>query len=163
MLIDWELAAPDRGFEIQVRDVRQAVSFYREVLGAREMFRRETSDGAPLRTGLAAEGVRFVVTSQDEDNPEPILLSRLAAELGVPFLAVVLHVDDPDRVTRAALQSGAVLMESPDCAQAVVVTDPFGSQWAFVKREPADSSLSSIGDRRRSHGLHSKTNSQGDP
>jgi len=46
------------------------------------------------------------------------------------------------------MQNGAVLKEAPDSEDVVVVTDPFGSHWAFVKREPADGLVLSRGDRR---------------
>jgi uncharacterized glyoxalase superfamily protein PhnB len=131
LLVDWELAAPNHSFEIRVRDVRQADLFYREVLGAREVFRRATDDGALLREGLAAGGIQFVVSSQDEEGREPALLSRVAAELGVPYLAVILRVDDPDSVALSAMQNGAVLKETLNFERAVVVTDPFGSHWAL--------------------------------
>lgn len=157
LLIDWGLAAPNCSFEIRVRDVRQASSFYRDVLGAREIFRRATDDGVPVRVVLAAGGIQFVLSSQDEEGREPASLSRLAAELGVPYLAVIMQVDDPNTIAFSATQKGAVLKEPPDSEEVVVVADPFGSHWAFIKREPADSPLLSRGDQqpmRRSSARH---------
>ncbi len=138
MLIDWELAAPNQSFEIRVRDVHQASLFYRDVLGARELFRGAMDDGVLVRAGLAAGAIQFVLYSQDHEGPDPALLSRLAAELGVPYLAVILPVDDPDRIAHSAVQNGAVLKEPPASKGVVIVTDPFGSHWAFVKRELGD-------------------------
>lgn len=135
MLIDWEAAAPEASFEIQVRDVRRASAFYRDVLGAREMYRSVTDDGVTLRAGLAAGAIQFVLSSQAA--PEPASLSRLANELGVPYLAVILPVDDPNDIAASAMRNGAALKERPDSDDLVVVTDPFGSHWAFVKREAA--------------------------
>jgi uncharacterized glyoxalase superfamily protein PhnB len=148
LLIDWELAAPSNSFEIRVRDVRQASLFYRDVLGAREMFRRTTDDGELVRAGLAAGGIQFILSSGDEAGREPALLSRLAGELGVPFLAVILHVEDPNRIALRAMESGAVLKQSPEFEDVVVVADPFGSHWAFVKRDPTSSPLLPQSDHR---------------
>ena len=100
------------------------------------------------RAGLAAGGIQFVISSQDEAKPESALLSRLAGELGVPFLAVILHVDDPDRIAHSATQNGAVLEEAPALEGVVIVADPFGSRWAFVKSEPGDSPVALQGDPR---------------
>jgi uncharacterized glyoxalase superfamily protein PhnB len=157
LLVDWELAAPNFGFAIRVGDVRAASSFYRVVLGAQETFRRITDDGVLVRAGLAAGAIQFVLSSRDEDGPETALLSRLAAELGVPYLAIILHVDDPKGIALAAMQNGAVLKEAPDSDDVIVVADPFGSHWAFIKREPADSLVLSQGDHlpaRRNSNLH---------
>ncbi len=136
MLIDWESAAPDVSFEIRVRDVQQANAFYRGVLGARETFRRATEDCALVRAGLAAGDVQFVISSEDMAGPETALLSHLATELGVPFLAVIVKVDDPGAAVLTAVENGAVLTETPD--DVVVITDPFSSHWAFVRRQAAD-------------------------
>ena len=156
MLIDWELAAPNHCFEIRVEDVRRASLFYRDVLGAREMFRRVTDDGVLVRAGLAAGGIEFVISALDEARPKFAVLSRLAGELGVPYLAVMLHVDDPDRMAHSAMQNGAVLKERAPRG-AVIVTDPFGSHWAFVRSELGDGPVVSRDDRRsirRSSTLH---------
>ncbi len=139
MLIDWEAAAPDFSFEIQVRDVRQASAFYRDVFGARETFRRATDDGLTVRAGLAAGAIQFVLSSLE--GAEPASLSRLANELGVAYLAVILPVDDPNSLADSAMRNGAVLKERPDSEDLVVVTDPFGSHWAFVRREAASDCL----------------------
>ncbi len=137
MLIDWEAAAPDNSFEIRVRDVLLASSFYRDVLGAREVFRRATGDGVTVRAGLAAGAIRFILSSPEVEKSEPALLSRLATELGVPYLAVIVPVDDPNGAADSAVRRGAVLKEPPISRDLVVVTDPFGSHWAFVRREAA--------------------------
>lgn len=96
MLIDWERAGPGREFEIRVPDVIEARSFYRTVLGARDTSRHEANGGEPVRLGLAVGRVQFTISSQDGAAPDRPLLSLLAADLGVPFVAIVLHVENPD-------------------------------------------------------------------
>jgi uncharacterized glyoxalase superfamily protein PhnB len=141
LLIDWELAGPDRRFEIRVPDVREASSFYRDVLGARETFRKATHDGELVRFGLAVGKVGFVISSEDEEGAETPVLSLLAAELGAPYVAIILQVEDPDRMAVIALKNGAKLSETPEAGNVTIVTDPFGSYWALVKREPAGGHL----------------------
>ena len=141
MLIDWELAGPDRRFEIRVPDVQEASSFYKDVLGARETFRKATHDGDLVRFGLTIGMVGFVISSEGEGEAETPVLSLLAAELGAPYVAIILQVEDPDRMALIALKNGAKLTEKPGSENVTVVTDPFGSHWAFVKREPAGGAL----------------------
>ena len=155
MLIDWVLTGPDRKFEIRVPDVREASSFYRDVLGARETFRKATHNGELIRLGLAVGKVGFVISSEDEAGVEPPVLSLLAAEFGAPYVAIILQVEDPDRMAFIALKNGAKLTETPESENVTVVTDPFGSHWAFVKPEPAVSpSLSSNQQRYNGIPLH---------
>ena len=81
------------------------------------------------------------------------MLSRLAAELGVPYLAVMLAVDDPNSIAMSALRSGAALKEAPESEDVIVVADPFGGHWAFIKRDPADRPTLS-NDARQSRAMH---------
>jgi uncharacterized glyoxalase superfamily protein PhnB len=155
LLIDWELAGPDRRFEIRVPDVRQASSFYKDVLGAQETFRKATHNGELVRFGLAVGRVGFDVSSEGEEGVETPVLSLLAAEFGAPYVAVILQVEDPDRVALIALKNGAKLTETPGSENVTVVTDPFGAHWAFAKREPADGHLfSSPPKTRKGKPLH---------
>ena len=149
LLIDWELTGPDRRFEIRVPDVREASSFYRDVLGAQETFRKATHNGELIRLGLAVGKVGFVISSEDEAGAEPPVLSLLAAEFGAPYVAIILQVKDPDRMALIAIRNGAKLTETPEAENVTVVTDPFGSHWAFVRREPADGPLFSTPPQTR--------------
>jgi uncharacterized glyoxalase superfamily protein PhnB len=139
VLIDWELAGPDRRFEIRVPDVEKARFFYKDALGARETFRKETLDGELVRLGLAIGKVGFVISS--EVGVELPLLSLLAAEFGAPYVAIILQVEDPERIALIAVKNGAKVMETTESETILGIIDPFGSHWAFVKREPATSPL----------------------
>jgi uncharacterized glyoxalase superfamily protein PhnB len=133
MLIDWKLAGPDSRFEIVVDDVREASTFYRHVLGTREIFRVQTDGDRLARIGLATDDVAFVVASHGQGQAAASL-SRLAADFEAPFLAVMIRVDNPKRAAFSAMDWGATLVESPDLKDAVVVADPFGGHWAFITR-----------------------------
>ena len=84
--------------------------------------------------------IGFVISSQDEEGVEAPLLSVLATELGAPYIAIVLQAEDADRMALLAMKNGAELAETPS-ENITIVTDPFGSHWAFVKREPAVEAL----------------------
>ncbi len=144
MLIDWERAGPGREFEIQVPDVIEAKSFYRTVLGARETSRLETADGEPVRLGLAVGLVQFTISSESSEGAARPLLALLAADLGVPFVAILLHVEDPDRMAYRAEQNGAKVSAPHESGEITVLTDPFGSHWVLKKREPAESPVLSL-------------------
>ena len=134
MLIDWELTGPDRRFAIQVPDVVQAGLFYSKVLGARETFRQVTPSGEPAEMGLVIGNAGFIISSEGsvEGSDRP-LLSELAEALEAPFLAVILRVDNPDRVVRHALKAGGKLMRPLETGDYAIVTDPFGSHWALAR------------------------------
>ena len=139
------MAGPDRKFEIRVPDVQEASSFYRQVLGARETFRQEADNGELLRLGLDVGKIGFVISSEDIEGVDAPLLSLLAAEFGEPYIAIILQAEDADRMALLAMKNGAELMETPS-EYVTVVTDPFGSHWAFVKSEAAaDPLLSQAG------------------
>ncbi|MGA9767356.1 MAG: VOC family protein [Rhodomicrobium sp.] len=137
MLIDWERAGPGRPFEIQVPDVVAAQSFYGKVFGARETSRYETAEGELVRLGLAVGLVRFTISSEKGEEAERPLLSLLAADLGVPYVAIMLHVEDLDRMAYRAEKNGAQVSALHESGDIVIFTDPFGSHWVLKRREAA--------------------------
>ncbi len=139
MLIDWERAGPGRAFEIQVPDVIEAKSFYGNVFGALETSRQETADGEPVRLGLSVGRVEFTISSEKgKEAADRPLLSLLAADLGVPYVAIMLHVEDLDRMAYQAEKNGAQVSAPHESGDIVIFTDPFGSHWVLKKREPAE-------------------------
>jgi uncharacterized glyoxalase superfamily protein PhnB len=151
MLIDWEEAGPERRFEVRVPNVLEAGKFYRDVFGARETFRQETYNGEVFRIGFAIGRIGFAVSSEGDIEQERPLLSSIAEELGSGSVAVMLRVEDPDRVAHAARQAGGELAKAGESDVITVVTDPFGGHWALVKpRQRAgegDAGLGGVGLR----------------
>ena len=137
MLIDWERAGPERRFEVRVPDVSQAGKFYRDVFGAKETFRQDAHNGEAFRIGLSIGAISFVISSEDDIEQGRPLLSRIAEELGSTFVAVILRVEDPDRMARAAQDAGGEIKRDHELDPIAVVTDPFGGYWALIKRELA--------------------------
>ena len=136
MLIDWEGAGLERRFEVRVPNVLEAGKFYRDVFGAEETFRQEMHNGTVFRLGFAIGRIGFAISSEGDIEQERPLLSSIAEELGSAFLAVILRLEDPDRIARAAQQAGSGLTRAHELDLITVVTDPFGGYWALVKREP---------------------------
>jgi uncharacterized glyoxalase superfamily protein PhnB len=137
MLIDWERAGPERRFEVRVPNVLQAGKFYRDVFGADETFRQETHNGKVFRLGFTIGRIGFAISSEGDIEQERPLLSTIAEEFGSAFVAVILRVEDPDCMARAAEQAGSGLTRAHQMDLVTVVNDPFGGHWALVKREPA--------------------------
>jgi len=135
LLIDWERAGPGRAFEIRVPDVIKARSFYKKVLGARETSRHESAEGEPVRLGLAVGQVEFTISSEKSEAQDRPLLSVLAADLGVPYVAIMLHVEELDRMAYEAEKNGACVSAPDESGDIVIFTDPFGSHWVLKRRE----------------------------
>ncbi len=137
MLIDWERAGPERRFEVRVPNVLQAGNFYRDVFGAEETFRQETDNGKVLRLGFTIGRIGFAISSEDDIEHKRPLLSSIAGDLGSTFVAIILRVEDPDHMARAAQDAGSGITRAHELDPITVITDPFGGHWALVKREPA--------------------------
>lgn len=135
MLIDWERAGPGRPFEIRVPDVIEAQSFYMKVLGARETSRLLSAAGEPVRLGLAVGSVEFTISSEEDEAQDRPLLSLLAAGFGVPYVAIMLHVEELDRMAYEAEKNGACVSAPDESGDVVIFTDPYGSHWVLKRRE----------------------------
>ena len=142
MLIDCELMGSEKQFELPVRDVAKAWCFYRDVMGAQEMFRSEPTPGGLTRIGFRIGKAGFIITSQDHAEADDgwATPALLAADFGAPFAAIVIYVEDPAGAVQRALQAGsqfqpeAVSSGPSDRGHAVeVIIDPFGHSWAFAK------------------------------
>jgi uncharacterized glyoxalase superfamily protein PhnB len=142
MLVDCELMGAGRRFALRVPDVEQAWSFYRDIMGAQEMFRNEAAVGRPRSIGFTIGKAGFMLTSQadaEAGDGQPTL-ALLAKEFGVSFAAIVLYVRDPMTAAQRALEAGSQLQPEaasgmPSCRghPVEVIVDPFGHSWAFAR------------------------------
>jgi hypothetical protein len=142
MLIDCELMGSARRIELCVPDVERAWPFYRDIMGAQEVFRSDRCAGGPTRIGFTIGKAGFAINPQDDagaGGSRPTL-SLLAADFDAPFVAVVVYVQDPVIAVQHALDAGSQLQ--PEGAYATpthrghpvkVIIDPFGNSWAFAK------------------------------
>ncbi len=142
MLIDCELMGSERRLELCVPDVEQAWSFYRDILGAQEVFRSGLHAGRPSRIGFSIGRTGFTITSQDhaESGDGRPTLSLLAADLGTTFAAIVVYVQDPVTAARRAIDAGSRRQSEAPSATPThrghpveVIIDPFGNSWALAK------------------------------
>jgi PhnB protein len=112
---------------LSVRRGAQAVEFYKAALGATELFKIESPDGAVVAQ-LAVGSSDFWVTdeSPEHKNFSPETLGGATARL-------VLTVDDPDAVFAQAVAAGAAEVwpvEDQEYGWRVGrVVDPFGHHW----------------------------------
>jgi uncharacterized glyoxalase superfamily protein PhnB len=142
MLIDCELMGSQRRIDLCAPDVERAWSFYRDILGAQEVFRSNPGAGAPKRIGFSIGKTQFAIASRDRAqsaDSQPIL-SLLAADLGATFIAVIVYVPDAVIATQRALDAGSRIR--PKAASGTpthngcpvqVIIDPFGNSWAFAQ------------------------------
>ena len=142
MLIDCELMGSEKRIKLCVPDVERAWSFYRDIMGAQEVFRSHPGAGAPKRIGFTIGKTHFAITSQDEAQPADTqpTLSLLAADFGATFIAVIVYVRDPVIATQRALDAGSRLQlevasgtPSHNGCPVQVIIDPFGNSWAFAQ------------------------------
>jgi catechol 2,3-dioxygenase-like lactoylglutathione lyase family enzyme len=141
MLIDCELMGRERRIELHVPDVPKAWRFYRDIMGAQEVFRSESGMGGATRIGFTIGKAGFAITSRDHagSNNGRSTLSQLAADFGAQFAAVVVYVRNPATAAQHALDAGSRLQ--PEAASGTpthrgqpvkVIIDPFGNSWAFA-------------------------------
>ncbi|KAB8197510.1 VOC family protein [Nonomuraea phyllanthi] len=114
-----------------VRDAEAAIAFYREGLGAVEVFRNTLSDGAILFVELQIGAGRLLVSEE-----MPGLGALAPPTLGGSPVLILLEVADPDTVAEQAIEAGAELeqpvRETFWGERYGVLRDPFGHRWAVT-------------------------------
>jgi PhnB protein len=113
-----------------VSDGARAVAYYRQALGAVDVYRLDGDGGtvavAQLKIGAAAFWV--------QEDPESSSTSRDADGAGA--VRLILTVDDPDALFARAVAAGATPIAPPHEAhgwRSARITDPFGHDWEFAK------------------------------
>jgi uncharacterized glyoxalase superfamily protein PhnB len=148
MLIDCEQLGAERRIELLVPDVDEAWSFYRDIMGAEEVFRIALGAGGVSEIGLTIGRAAFVIASDRnrETGGSRPTLALLAEDFGVAFAAVVLYVRDPGAVVRRALSAGSQRQSTAGSGTPCygdhpvdVIVDPFGHSWAFAMSAEAHS------------------------
>jgi len=111
---------------LSVRQGARAVEFYKSALGATEVSRIESPDGAVVAR-LSVEGAEFWVS---DESPEHLNFSP--ESLGGGTVRMVLTVPDPDTMFARAVDAGArvVMPVAEDYGWRLGrVLDPFGHHW----------------------------------
>jgi PhnB protein len=116
-----------------VADIDAAITFYRRVFGAVELFRNVLPDGTVLFVELAVGDARLLVSQ------EVASLNALApTTIGGSPVLLLLETDDVDDLARRAVFAGASVeipvREMFFGERYGVVADPFGHRWALSTR-----------------------------
>jgi PhnB protein len=116
-----------------VADAEAAVAWYRDALGATEIW---NLGGV---AGLEIDGAPFVLHEVDPSNPA----ERSPEQIGATSTRIELFVDDPDGVVQRAIAAGASLGPEIEEHQSFWGThrqggfrDPFGHTWSVGDRSP---------------------------
>ena len=116
-----------------VADAHAAVAWYKDALGARELW-----DLGGV-AGLEIDGAPFFVHENNPDNPAEHSPDRL----GVTSTRIEVFVDDPDAFIARAVGAGATVRSAIADRQAPWGThrqggfhDPFGHSWSVGDRSP---------------------------
>ena len=112
---------------LAVSDGAQAVAFYRDALGAVEVYRLDGDDGKVIVAQLRVDGAGFWLQENGESSP---------AAGGRGSVRLILTVDDPDARFAQAIAAGATevapVHEEHGWRTGRVV-DPFGHDWEFSR------------------------------
>lgn len=119
---------------LQVQNTGDAVAWYERVFMAKEVRARLVApDGTCMNAEIEIEGTRIMLA--DEMTK---IGSSSPATLGGTSVVLDLHVEDADRVFRAALDAGAEevypLGDQFYGDRAGRVRDPFGHHWIIATR-----------------------------
>jgi PhnB protein len=120
---------------LTVIDAAGAIDFYKRAFGALEISRL-TTPGGLIVAELTIDGARFGVV---DENPAAFNVSPRS--LGGTSVRVSLIVDDPDVVTRRAIDAGATevfpLADQPYGMRQGRIEDPYGHHWLIGRPLPA--------------------------
>lgn len=116
-----------------VRGASQAIAFYTEVFGARELFRLAEPSGKIGHAELSIGGSKIMIA---DEYPDFGALSPIAVG-GTP-VALHLYVDDVDAVAQRAISAGATSLRPVKDEffgdRTGLVADPFGHRWHLASR-----------------------------
>ncbi len=114
-----------------IRDAARALDFYRDALGAEELFRLPGPDGKLMHASIRIGDSIVMMNDEAEGQPSPQALQ------GSP---VILHVytQDADALYERATRAGATVVmpldNMPWGDRYGIVADPFGRAWAIASR-----------------------------
>lgn len=116
---------------LSVRNGSKAVEFYKSALGAVELFRIESPDGAVVaQLSVGASNFWLADESPEHKNFSP-------ESLGGSTVRMVLVEDDPDAAFERAVAAGAAVVspveDQPYGWRVGRVVDPFGHHWEIGK------------------------------
>jgi len=116
---------------LAVDDAAQAIEYYKNVFGAKELVRMDAPGGTIGHAELEVGDSRVMLS-----DPFPQASTKPPKELGGTSVSVFMYVEDVDGVVKQAVDAGAkVLMEVADQFwgdRLGTVQDPFGHSWSIA-------------------------------
>jgi PhnB protein len=116
---------------LAVEDAAQAIEYYKNVFGAKELVRMDAPGGAIGHAELEVGDSRVMLS-----DPFPQSSTKPPKELGGTSVSVFMYVEDVDAVVKQAVDAGAkVLMEVADQFwgdRFGTIQDPFGHSWSIA-------------------------------
>ena len=116
---------------LSVRRGAQAIDFYKQAFGARELFRLDNEAGEVVAQ-LAVADAEFWVTDESPENK-----NFSPESLGGGTVRMVLVIDDPDAMFARAIQAGATTVwpvaDQEYGWRVGRLVDPFGHHWEIGK------------------------------
>lgn len=113
---------------LHVRGAAQAIEFYKQAFGAKEVMRMAQPDG---KLGHAEVRIGDSVVMLADEAPEKGIYSPM--HLGGSAVSLMFYVEDCDGVYRRALAAGGKSLREPTDQfygdRTAGVEDPFGFQW----------------------------------
>jgi PhnB protein len=118
---------------IIVKGVPEAVAFYGEAFGAKELYRNVAPDGSVIHSEMLLGDSRFFMHDEFPDYG-----ALCPASIGKTAVTLHLYVDDVDTMWRNAVGAGATVdLELEDKFwgdRYGMLTDPFGHSWSLASR-----------------------------
>jgi PhnB protein len=112
---------------LRVKGAPTAITFYKNVFGAKERFRLTEPSG---RIGHIELELGNVVLMISEEYPEHGILGP---QVGATGMAIHLHVDSADELAARAVAAGATMVREPADQfygeRSCLIRDPFGHEW----------------------------------
>jgi PhnB protein len=116
-----------------VRGADKAIAFYKEVFGAREIYRLSEPSG---KVGHAELGFGESKVMIADEYPDFGALSPVT--VGGSPVAIHLYVENVDTVVERAAQAGATILRAVKDEffgdRSGMITDPFGHRWHLATR-----------------------------
>ncbi|OFZ55573.1 MAG: glyoxalase [Bdellovibrionales bacterium RIFOXYC1_FULL_54_43] len=117
---------------VVVKDVNQAIEFYKRALGATEIYRMPTPDGKSVMHAEIKIGDSILMLGQEMEGYP----NKSAQSLGGSPVGFYLYVTDADQSFKKAMEAGG--KQTQDMADMFwgdrcgTLVDPFGLQWTIA-------------------------------
>jgi len=109
----------------------EAIEFYKQVFGAKELFRTASSNGKISHAELKIGDSRIMVADEHPDSQV-----RSPSVLGGTSVSLMIYVKDADQVFAQAIEAGAIeddpVKAKPYGDRSGSLIDPFGHRWTIA-------------------------------